>query len=137
MQAIIDSVVLIGAFYKNDQWHKRSAPIIMKADEGELGDLIISDFIVAEVLNFFNKRVGHKAAIECLNQLESNEFFHIERITDEQYVMGKDIYFRTYDRLSFVDALTLAYMKSNGIKHIYSFDSEFDGIKGITRLDDA
>ena len=34
-----------------------------------------------------------------------------------------------------VDALTVACMKDLGITQIYSFDSDFDGIAGITRLD--
>jgi len=35
-----------------------------------------------------------------------------------------------------VDAMTVACMEDLGITHIYSFDSDFDGIRGITRLDE-
>jgi predicted nucleic acid-binding protein len=34
MDAVIDSVVLIGAFYRNDQWHTKASPIIREIDAG-------------------------------------------------------------------------------------------------------
>jgi predicted nucleic acid-binding protein len=37
MDAFIDSVILIGAFYRNDQWHAQAAPIINEIDAGSKG----------------------------------------------------------------------------------------------------
>lgn len=130
---LIDSVVLIGAFYRNDQWHAKATPIIRHIDEGT-SPAVITDFILAEVINFLHQKAGHNAAVETLEILESSEMISLVRITDSQFSAGKAL-FTKYQRLSLVDALTVATMKDLSIGEIYSFDSDFDGIAGITRLD--
>jgi predicted nucleic acid-binding protein len=132
MDAFVDSVVLIGAFYRNDQWHAQAAPIVSEIDAGS-GQAFITDFILAEVLNFLHQKAGHAAAVETLLALEAAENINLIRITDTQFAAGK-AYFEKYSRLSLVDALTVACMKDLDITRIYSFDSDFDGIEGIIRL---
>ncbi len=53
MEAIIDSVVIIGAYYRNDQWHTKASPIIRAIDSGS-SQAYITDFILAEVINFLH-----------------------------------------------------------------------------------
>ena len=133
ISVLIDSVVIIGAFYRNDQWHAKATPIVRHIDDGK-SPAIITDFILAEVINFLHQKAGHDAAVETLEALESSENITLVRITDSQFSSGKAL-FTKYPRLSLVDALTVACMKDLGITEIYSFDSDFDGIAGITRLD--
>ena len=132
MDAFVDSVVLIGAFYRNDQWHRQAGPIINEIDAGS-GRAYVTDFILAEVLNFLHQKAGHAAAVETLLALEAAENINLVRITDVQFASGK-AYFERYSRLSLVDALTVACMKDLEITRLYSFDSDFDGIEGIIRL---
>jgi predicted nucleic acid-binding protein len=133
MEAFVDSVVLIGAFYRNDQWHAKAAPIVREIDSGH-SPAYITDFILSEVLNFLHQKAGHGAAVETLRALESSETISILRVSDSQFAAG-NAFFEKYTRLSFVDALTVACMKDLGIENIYSFDSDFDGIEGIIRLE--
>jgi predicted nucleic acid-binding protein len=133
MEAFVDSVVLIGAFYRNDQWHAKAAPIIREIDSGH-SPVYITDFILAEVLNFLHQKAGHGAATETLRALESSETISIIRVSDSQFAAG-NAFFEKYPRLSFVDALTVACMKDLKIENIYSFDSDFDGIEGVVRLE--
>lgn len=86
------------------------------------------------MINFLHQKAGHLAAIETLDALKSSENITVVRITDSRFSTGKAT-FAKYPRLSLVDALTVACMKDLGITEIYSFDSDFDGIAGITRLD--
>lgn len=130
---LVDSVVIIGAFYRNDHWNVKATPIIRHIDDGK-SPAIITDFILAEVINFLHQKAGHLAAIETLEALESSENITVVRITDSQFSAGKAMFIK-YPRLSLVDAMTVACMKDLGITEIYSFDSDFDGIAGITRLD--
>ena len=130
---VIDSVVIIGAFYRNDQWHAKATPIIRHIDDGRC-PAVITDFILAEVLNFLHQKAGHAAAVETLEALEASENITLTRITDSQFSAGKAIFVK-YPRLSLVDALTVACMMDLGITEIYSFDTDFDGIPGITRMD--
>jgi len=85
---LIDSVVIIGAFYRNDQWHVKATPIIRHIDDGK-SQAIITDFILAEVINFLHQKAGHFAAIETLEALESSENITFVRITDSQFSAGK------------------------------------------------
>ena len=88
MKTIIDSVVIIGAFYRNDQWHTKASPIIREIDSGS-SQAVITDFILAEVINFLHQKAGHDAAVETLHALESAENISIIRITDSQFSTGK------------------------------------------------
>ena len=52
----------------------------------------------------------------------------------------KPLYARTFDlycdtRVSFADAFNAAYMESLGVTEVYSYDTDFDGITGITRVE--
>lgn len=134
MKAVLDSVVVIGMFLSNDQWHKQAMEIMKAIDSNKGSSVIITDFILAEILNFLQRKGSHEIALDCLVRLEENANVTIERIDDRQFALGKDINYRQYPRLSFVDSLTIAYMKEKRIKYIYSFDSDFDGIEGIVRL---
>jgi predicted nucleic acid-binding protein len=42
--------------------------------------------------------------------------------------------FETISRLSLADALLVAAMTTDDIEYCYSFDDDFDGIDGVTRL---
>ena len=43
--------------------------------------------------------------------------------------------FDGHERLSFGDAITAAYMERTGIENLCSFNHNFDGIEGISRLE--
>lgn len=50
------------------------------------------------------------------------------------YLKALDFYAQ-YKTLDFEDVLTLAFMEKKGIKQIYSYDSDFDGITNIERVE--
>ena len=52
----------------------------------------------------------------------------------------KTLYTRVFDlycdsNISFADAYNAAYMEVRGLNEIYSYDTDFDGIKGLTRVE--
>jgi predicted nucleic acid-binding protein len=53
---------------------------------------------------------------------------------DQETVIAAKQIVHGYPRLSARDALHLAVMRLHGIDRILSFDSGFDGIRGITRM---
>jgi len=57
---------------------------------------------------------------------------HIVYMNETQFIEGLHI-FTSYPHLSVVDATSITLMKSLNIQDIYSFDSDFDIIEGITR----
>jgi predicted nucleic acid-binding protein len=53
---------------------------------------------------------------------------------------GKNIFYRAFDlyithNISFADAYNAAYMLADGVSEIYTWDTEFDKIEGVTRLE--
>jgi hypothetical protein len=80
----------------------------------------------SDIITGFN--VNKKAVLD-MSDKGSLEQYKIIHFATHGIVVPK------YPELSFVDALTVACMKDPGITEIYSFYSDFDGIAGITRLD--
>lgn len=129
----VDSAVLIAAMHARDVDHARAFAILQAADEGTIPPLVLTDFILAETLNFLTRKGGSPAAREALRRIEASQGLRVERISDGVYAVGKDDVFRHIDGLSFVDALTVAFMRHRGLPSIYSFDEDFDRVPGIRR----
>lgn len=52
------------------------------------------------------------------------------------YLRALDLY-ATYPRLDFEDVLTIAQLERQGMTDLYSYDTDFDGIPGVTRVEPA
>lgn len=131
MKAFIDSVILIGAFYKRDQWHKLSIPIINEIENGRIQG-IISEYILIEVLTFLKRRSGLEAAKTVQDTILESDLLHIVYIDETRFIEGLNI-FSTYPQLSVVDATSIVIMRELNIPDIYSFDKDFDIVEGISR----
>jgi predicted nucleic acid-binding protein len=125
----IDASFLIAIFLENDQWHERA--LILK--KGILNEkAILSPFVLPEVINLVGKLSGGKVAYNCYKFIRHN--FIINRDTLGLYDEAIDIHLKYDGTLSLVDAINLKIMEDLSIKKIYSFDSDFDKIEGITRV---
>jgi uncharacterized protein len=94
--------------------------------------LVTDAEVFQEILHRYtmvNRRHDIQTAFDALLNVV-DEVFAIERSAIErakQIVLG-------YQRLSARDAVHLAVMEQHGIDRILTFDSDFDGFPGITRL---
>ena len=131
---VIDTSVLYGAADSSDQWHEAALPILRGINDGSLPEVIVVDFVLAETMNGLTRNVSHDAAVDFLERLETNARFSTERVTREAFSTGKAL-FRERPRLSLVDALVVGCMRPRGIEYLYSFDDDFDGVSGVTRLE--
>ncbi len=52
------------------------------------------------------------------------------------YLRALDLY-ATYPRLDFEDVLTISQMERQGLTELYSYNTDFDGIPGVTRVEPA
>lgn len=129
----IDTGVLIAAFNRRDSLHSEGWAIVRAADTGDLQPLIVHDFVLAETLNHLNRKVSSHAAREALRRLESSDGFRLVRVSDVVYSIAKNDVFPKEAGLSFVDALTVAYMREEDIHVLYSFDGGFDGRARVRR----
>lgn len=131
--SFLDSTVFIAAAFPKEKHHKEGKAIITSVEEGELGTSIITDYILDEVVTFVRKRKSAVASIEVLEVMVYSPHLKLVKVENRHFEAGFQL-FRTYKRLSFTDAVSVAVMRDLNTEVIYSFDSDFDGIPGIVRL---
>ena len=131
--SFVDSTVFIAVVFLKEKHHKEGKAIITSVEEGALGTFIITDYILDEVVTFVRKRKSAAASIEVLEAMVYSSHLKLVKVENRHFEAGLQL-FRTYERLSFTDAVSVAVMRDLNIDVIYSFDSDFDGVPGIVRL---
>ena len=134
-RAVVDANVLID--YKDtssDARHERAERIVYAIDSGDLPTARVTNYVLLESLNWIHERRRHDIAVDLKNRLADSAGFEVVHCAQKDFRRAAEL-FETHDRLSFGDATVAAYMRRTGIEHLYSFDDDFDGIEGITRLE--
>ena len=131
--SFLDTTVFIAAVFLKEKHHKEGRAIIASVEEGVLGTPVITDYILDEVVTFVRKRKSAAASIEVLEAMVYSPHLKFVKVENRHFEAGLQL-FRTYERLSFTDAVSVAVMRDLNVEVIYSFDSDFDGIPGIVRL---
>jgi len=135
----LDANVFIYAYYKpkrqlsqkEKQMKEHAKKIISDMSEGK-EELLTTVVHLAEVVNILK----HGIPLESLNNLVLGLFMldnlRICGVSREAYFaateLGDDL------RLESNDALAVDVMRQNSVKEMYSFDEDFNGIEGISRL---
>jgi predicted nucleic acid-binding protein len=132
--ALLDTNVLFGSASARDEYHQPAREIVRGIDHGDLPDVIVTNYVVAETLNLARERLGPVPANELLDRLIEGAHFEIVHPPQADFNAAQAI-FRRYPDLSFVDASIVAYMNRDDIDYLYSFDDGFDGVDGLMRLD--
>jgi predicted nucleic acid-binding protein len=135
-RALVDTTVLFAAAYKRDSSHEAALPILQRIDDGTLPEAVVLDYVLAETLNGLVTHAGHDAAVDFLDRIEENARFHIDTLTADALASGKSL-FRQHEPFSFVDACIVAFMQTEGLGYLYSFDDDFDASADVYRLDTA
>jgi len=131
--SLLDTTIFIAAAFPKEKHHKEGKAIITSVEKGLLGKPVVTDYILDEVVTFVRKRRSVAASIETLDAILSSPRLRLVNVDNRIFEAGIQL-FKTYERLSFTDAVSVATMRDLGIEAIYSFDSGFDGIPRITRL---
>lgn len=95
---------------------------------------VINDYILNETVTYLRRKAGYDISIEVLNLLLNPDYFTLLKVTESD-LKAAYFFFKQYRKLSFTDACIVSTMISNNIKKIISFDSDFDVIKKIERID--
>jgi hypothetical protein len=134
--AFLDSNVLIAFASQRDANHDSAAEIVGGIDTGDLPTARITNYVLAEVLNFLHERRGHEIAVDLHGRLKQGSTFDLIHATKADYHRA-DHLFTTYDTLSFVDATIVATMERQDVSYVYGFDDDLDAVDEITRFDTA
>lgn len=132
--SLVDTTVLYAAGNRRAQRHEEALAIVRGADAGELPALRVADPILIETMNGLSRDVGHASAVDFLDRLRTGTRFEVSREPAAVWAGGLDR-FERYERLSLADGLLVASAHHHNREYLYSFDDDFDGLEGITRLD--
>lgn len=133
--AVVDSNILID--YKDTSpgiRHERAERIIHAIDGGDLPTARITNYVLLESLNWIHERQRHDIAIDLRTRLTDSAGFEMVHCAQKDFTSAVEL-FDTHDELAFGDATIAAYMQRTETEYLYSFDDDFDGIEGITRLE--
>ena len=92
--------------------------------------------MLLESLNWIHERQRHALAVDLRSRLADSAGFELVQCAQKDFHRGGEL-FEGHERLSFGDAITAAYMERTGIENLCSFNHNFDGIGGISRLETA
>lgn len=131
--SFLDTTVLISAAFPRERHHKEGSAIVTAIEDGIVGRPVFTDYILDELVTFIRRRKGPAESNEALDVMLYSPHLSFVKVEDRHFEAGLQL-FRTYERLSLTDAISVAVMRDLGIGFIFSFDGGFDGIPGVTRL---
>ena len=129
----IDTNILLRYLTRDDeQKAQRTLNLLMKVERGE-EKVITSSLVIFETI--FTLQRFYKVPRPRIKEL----ILPIISLRGLQ-LPGKNVYYQAFDlyitkNISFADAYNAAYMISEEIFNIYSWDRDFDKIEGIVRLE--
>ena len=130
-EAIFDSGIFIGAKYNRDQYNEGAIIILENLKKGNIGKVYITNYVLAECVNFLLTKSRFQIANEALDYLTKTDSIEVVEIEDLDRIKGM---LKKYKNLSITDCSLLVLSEKLKIKEIFSFDKHLDSIKGIRRL---
>lgn len=125
----VDSSYFIAIVDKKDQWHKKALKL---SDYFKNKSVVVSSFIISEVITEIGKRSGGKAAYNLYNYFEDScDIVHIDK---DRLAESMEVFLKYDGTLSLADTSSIVVMDTLVIKEIVSFDSDFDKVSHVCRI---
>lgn len=135
-RVFVDSNVFIGIFNADDALHNQAVTLWSKLKEKEFS-VIVSNFILNEVITVLSQRVSKVVAIEFAMRMYHNERNEVEIIwSDERVELRALEYLKKIasKNVSFADATILAMLEIYQIFTLATFDTILRKQKGFEIL---
>ena len=135
MARFLDTNILIQHFVREDERKSIGCrELLLRLERGE-EVVVANDIVVFEVIYILQSPhhygLSRNRIRELLEPIIALRGLRLPR--KSLYARAFDLYCDT--RVSFADAFNAAYMESRGVIEVYSYDTDFDGITGITRIE--
>lgn len=130
---VIDSGFLYAYINKDDPKHDLTSELMNKTLKGEYGKLIVTNYIIDEVLTLARVRTGRcecgEAIQSFLKTKKENTDLFFTIIINKKIIDLTEEYYKSYceEGLSFTDCSILACMKEYEIDYLASHDRGFKG----------
>lgn len=133
----LDANVLLRTLADDDdpiihRWSRQAGALLAQADRGE-ADLTTSDAVLAEVAFILTAKSHYRLPVsEAAAALAAIVSSRGVKLIDKRSILRALDLWEAHPRIGFVDALTAAYAQAPGML-LASFDTDFNGISGISR----
>lgn len=121
----IDSNPLLARYHRRDQYHDDAEAFwqeLKLLDER----LVLSNFVLDEVLTLLARRIGYGFAAERARIIYESERFTILRPEEEDERRAVTLFEKYADqRVSFTDCISFALMRRHRIARVFTFDRHF------------
>jgi predicted nucleic acid-binding protein len=121
---LVDSSIWDAAKRRRDKSHAVAREVLQEIMEGKYGRVVITDYIIDEVVTWLNAHTTHKIAVQTADFFFTSKEIEIEKIDWAVLREAREL-FRKYDYLSFTDATTAVIAALKGIKYIATLNQDF------------
>jgi len=133
----VDTTAWVGASDRNDDFHESSQEIVEAILFEKLPLALTTDFIIDETVTILGRRRGFGAenARKVAEGILSSHRVITVFVEETTLKRALEQYPRYEGQLSLTDVVSLVVMEKYRVKEMFSHDSDFNGIEGITRKD--
>jgi predicted nucleic acid-binding protein len=131
----LDTNVLLRHFTGDDPQKAFACYSLLQRIEHAEEVVVTSDMVIAETVFLLHSPRHYDLSRERIREL-------LEPLLDLRGIRlpNKALYKRTFHlycqgKISFPDAFNAAYMQAEGLTEIYSYDTDFDQVEGIRRVE--
>jgi hypothetical protein len=123
-QILVDTSALCALANRGDRNHQSVAGFVRNQSEQTV--LIVTDYVLDEMLTWVKARFGAQPAIELGERVRSSDFCRFTRLTADDEMATWEIFKRyTDEEWSYTDCSCLAVMRKLGIDEALSTDHHF------------
>ena len=133
--AFLDTNVILRYLLRDDEIRaQRCLELLEKAEKREI-NLRTTDLVIAELVWVLGSPATYSLPRDRIRDLLLPVI-----LLPGLKLPGKKLYRRIFElyvdqNIDFIDAYNAAHMEKRGLSHIYSYDSDFDKIAGVSRVE--
>ena len=133
MATFLDANVLIYYLAEDEQRAARCSGLLSRLEAGE-EIAVTSDMVFAEVVWVLSSRRPRPSRESIRDALASIISFRGLNVPHKRLMLDAlDLYAHT--PIDFIDAYNATLMQKRGLDRVYSYDTDFDRVPGITRVE--
>ncbi len=130
-EAIIDSGIWIASKIEGPE-NKKAESILKAFLNLDIQKIYVTDYILLESVNFLLRKKHFDIALEIYDYLTKTDRINIVYVDENMSLRIREL-FEKYKTLSVTDCSMIVLAEDYNIKNLFSFDSDFEKIRGLTR----
>ncbi len=140
MSTFLDSCFFVALLNTRDEKHDNAKKLLKMLKKAKYGSLITTDYVVDEVFTTIWGHTHRKDLVINAYKLtcQKPEFVQFKKIEDKHFGISwkkwKQLAEWPKKPLSFTDCTILAFIESENIEFLVTFDDEFDGLTNIVKI---